>query len=47
MTSDKVELMLETLTRAQNRLVTYLTIGFICGFTLGVVASWLMFSIAR
>jgi hypothetical protein len=47
MTTDKVEAMLETLTRAQNRMVSYLALGFICGFAIGVIAAWMMYSIAR
>jgi uncharacterized membrane protein YciS (DUF1049 family) len=47
MTNDRVEMMLETLTRAQNRMVSYLALGFISGFAIGVLAAWLMYSISR
>jgi len=47
MTDDKVALMLDNLTKAQNRMVFYLSIGFISGFALGVIAAWLMVSVAR
>jgi hypothetical protein len=47
MTNDRVEVMLETLTRAQNRMVSYLAFGFVAGFAIGVIAAWMMYSIAR
>jgi hypothetical protein len=42
MTNDRVELMLENLTKAQNRLVMYLSLGFVAGFSLGVIMAWVM-----
>jgi uncharacterized membrane protein YciS (DUF1049 family) len=47
MTSDKVAAMLDTLTRAQNRMVSYLALGFVAGFAIGVIAAWMMYSVAR
>jgi hypothetical protein len=43
----RVEQMLDQLTQAQNRIVVYLSVGFVFGFSIGVVAAWMMVSIAR
>lgn len=47
MTNDRVELMLEQLSRAQRQMVAYLAMGFVAGFSIGVIAAWLMYSVAR
>jgi hypothetical protein len=47
MTNDRVELMLDNLYRAQDRLIFYLSIGFVSGFTIGVLTAWLLIVLGK
>jgi hypothetical protein len=44
-TTDRVELMLEQLTKAQRQLVKWMAVGFACGFALGVLAAALILAV--
>lgn len=37
-----VEIVLDALRRDQDRLIRYMTAGFVAGFLIGIIAAWLM-----
>jgi hypothetical protein len=45
MTTDRIELMLEQLTKAQRQLVMWMAVGFACGFALGILTVALILAV--
>jgi len=47
MVENRVELIMDFISKQQARLVSYMCAGFVIGFIIGVVAAWAMIALGH